>query len=270
MDGVIAEGTIFASTGTLKHVLLSDGSWPGVTEDASRTVDGNIEQLASGLTVYTVPPPSESTKGVVINYDVHGFKGGRVKSVCDAIARAGFWVCMPDVYGDGVGVNDFGGFASDTGKAFLKTHSFESLLPKLNETIDHLKSKGVETVGTVGFCWGAWVVFKLSATCSIHAGASVHPSTRIGPLLWSETEGDMARAVKAPQLLLPAGNDPENLKTGGEIVEIIRGSGLACETHEFPDMSHGWSIRGDATDPAVARDVRAAVEKVCTFFKAHL
>lgn len=177
---------------------------------------------------------------------------------------------MPDVYGEEVGVNDFGGFGSTSGKAFLMKHTWETLEPKIDESIGILKSKGATKFAAVGFCWGSYVIFKLSATGKISAGASCHPSTRIGPLLFEEAEEDLARAVKCPQLLLPAGNDPENLKEGGELVNIVRGKGLQCVTTEYPDMVHGWVIRGDASIENVKRDVRKAVDEVTAFFRSTL
>ena len=73
-----------------------------------------------------------------------------------------------------------------------------------------------------------------------------------------------------PQLLLPAGNDPPNLKEGGEIVAIVQDKAGACKTREFPHMSHGWVIRGDATQEDVARDVKEAVGEVTQWFTQHL
>lgn len=64
-----------------------DGSWPAlaVSTDDSRAdaMLGVVETLGDDLTVYTVPPPAPSTMGILVVYDVHGFAGARVKSVCD-------------------------------------------------------------------------------------------------------------------------------------------------------------------------------------------
>ena len=96
------------------------GSHPALVLDKSREkLNGKVQTLESGLVVYTVPPGGEGAasckKAVIVVYDVHGFSGGRIKGVCDTIAAAGYHVVMPDVYGDEVGINDKGGFASDTG-----------------------------------------------------------------------------------------------------------------------------------------------------------
>ena len=46
----------------------------------------------------------------------------------------------------------------------------------------------------------------------------------------------------------------------GDMVEIV----------EFPDMRHGWTVRGDLTDPIVERDVKKAFNIVLAFFHKYL
>ena len=71
------------------------GSWPGLVEDTAHALAGTTATFPSGLDYYYTAPPAPSTKGIIVAYDVHGFNGGRVKSVCDSIAAAGFHVIMP-------------------------------------------------------------------------------------------------------------------------------------------------------------------------------
>ena len=61
-------------------------------------------------------------------------------------------------------------------------------------------------------------MFELSATGKLQAGASCHPSTQICKMLFDKEESALAGAVKCPQLLCPAGNDPDTLKEGGAVV----------------------------------------------------
>ena len=44
------------------------------------------------------------------------------------------------------------------------------------------------------------------------------------------------------QMFMPAGNDDPNVKVGG-LGKKVLGDGL--EILEFPDMVHGWTVRGD-------------------------
>ena len=74
-------------------------------------------------------------------------------------------------------------------------------------------------------------------------------------------------------MLLQAGNDPENTKPGGAVHQALQqhlGFGSKCVVEEFPDMKHGWLPRGDLSQPAVSRDVAAAMKKVLAFLHQHL
>ena len=70
------------------------GSLPALQEDTARELSG---ELVNDKLYYSAPP-SASTKGILVIYDVFGFSGGRIKSVCDQLALAGFHVAMPDSY----------------------------------------------------------------------------------------------------------------------------------------------------------------------------
>ena len=43
-------------------------------------------------------------------------------------------------------------------------------------------------------------------------------------------------------MFMPAGSDEANVKIGG-LGKKVLGDGL--EIIEFPDMAHGWTVRGD-------------------------
>ena len=43
-------------------------------------------------------------------------------------------------------------------------------------------------------------------------------------------------------MFMPAGSDEDNVKIGG-LGKKVLGDGL--EIIEFPDMAHGWTVRGD-------------------------
>ena len=274
------------------------GSLPALTEDTSRALNGTVEMLpvvqseakmlkARGLLAPSNPPPDTEVKcyisrpakgkengaGVIVLYDVHGFSGGRIKGVCDSFAEAGYLTIMPDVYG-GTNITDQGGFGSETGDAFLTSINWAKIHPELNACARYMDANGAEVVGAAGFCWGAWPVFKYAATGEIAAGVCCHPSLRVGNLFHGETEDGLASQVLCPQLLMPASNDPaEHYGEDGSVVAAVRAAhdaGLACETHTFADMQHGWVPRGDASDPNVARDVEAALARACAFFEEHM
>lgn len=78
----------------------------------------------------------------------------------------------------------------------------------------------------------------------------------------------LTEGIKSPAYLYPAGNDPENIKPNGEVVNILKekfGSEKSGSL-EFPDMSHGWTVRGDANDEKVRRDVGKAIHLCKDYF----
>jgi hypothetical protein len=58
--------------------------------------------------------------------------------------------------------------------------------------------------------------------------------------------------VKKPLLFLPAGNDPDSFRPGGEVFDALKASSPESECiDEFKEMQHGWVPRGDVSNPAV-------------------
>ena len=67
---------------------------------------------------------------------------------------------------------------------------------------------------------------------------------------------------------MPSNQDPETVKSGGLSKQIL---GDMLEVVEFPDMIHGWTVRGDLkSSKNVARDVKKAYNLVLSFFKKYL
>ena len=48
---------------------------------------------------------------------------------------------------------------------------------------------------------------------------------------------------------MPASNDPASVKEGGLAQKTLGTE--KCQIIEFPDMKHGWSVRGDCSKPLV-------------------
>ena len=82
-----------------------------------------------------------------------------------------------------------------------------------------------------------------------------------------EEEKTCLKDIKCPQLYLPSEHDSETVKKDGLSKQIL---GDALEIVEFPDMKHGWTIRGDLNEKNVDRDVKKAFNLVLSFFKKYL
>ena len=73
--------------------------------------------------------------------------------------------------------------------------------------------------------------------------------------------------MKCPQMFMPAEGDHENTYPDGLGKKVM---GDALEIVTFPDMKHGWSVRGDMNDPKVERDVKKAFNLALAFFRKYM
>ena len=77
---------------------------------------------------------------------------------------------------------------------------------------------------------------------------------------------EILKEIKCPQFFLPADGDSPTTKFGGIGKEVL---GDALEIVEFPEMQHGWSIRGDLGEQKVERDVQKAFNLSLAFFRIY-
>jgi len=227
---------------------------------------GVVEKIAAtGIDVYRV---GKSEKCIIWNYDVFGFDGGRTKQMADFVADHGYMVIIPDYYRGTI--CDVTKEEFETIMAFLRNESVWE--GKLKEDWEksicpYATENGAKSFGTIGFCWGSYPVIRLSADPRIKAGISMHPSHPKVCEQLKENEETLLKDIKCPQFFLPAEGDSPTTKFGGIGKKVL---GDALEVVEFPDMQHGWSIRGDLSDPIVERDVKKAFSLSIAFFNKYL
>ena len=232
-------------------------AWPALEPPSGYSPVGE-EGLLEDLPIYTVGAPGP--KAIIVMPEVFGW-GGRLKGICDTLAAEGYFVVMPDCHRGttAAGQPDF--------NAWMKGYSWESHIQNdFTKLFAFLEEKGASSIGAIGFCWGVWALCKASANgFPLNCGVGPHPSTRLEGA-FGHSEAKMLAGVGMPLLLMQAGDDPANIKAGGDMfARLSAGSAV-----EFPEMKHGWVSRGDVSDPAVARDVEAALNNAMAHFKKHL
>merc|ERR1711879_493596 len=88
--------------------------------------------------------------------------------------------------------------------------------------------------------------------------------------------GTFAGKTQCPVLSLPASNDEEALKPGGQFMRAVQEKQPGSRSREFTRMLHGWVCRGVESDAViqqtaaasvVAEDQQMAVNEAATFFK---
>jgi dienelactone hydrolase len=157
----------------------------------------------------------------------------------------------------------------------------ESVMADLEGIVlPYLLAQGVTRTGLVGFCFGGYVALLASASqrLDLMCAAGVHSSAKIFNLAPGAAQGadvEAASKVLCPQMMIQAGNDADNTKPGGAIEEALNMRSHRLEYGastfvEFPDMIHGWVLRGDLGNELVRRDVAAAMGHVVSFLANYL
>jgi len=227
-----------------------------------------VEETIDDMAVYRV---GVSSKCIIWCYDIYGFHGGRTRELCDKLADCGYMVILPDFFrGESREVSspDLGDWlkGQSNWNGQRRAEWVEKILP-------YARQHGAETFGAVGTCWGGYMVLRLSSYGEFKAGAAFHPATSfVADQLMQEQLYEILDEVQCPQLVLTAGEDSENEKPGGIADRVwgVMSIGAACELREFPDMSHGWTTRGDIRDPAVDNCARAAFNSLKGFLDTHM
>jgi len=237
-------------------------SW-GKLEVKGYEPKGVIEKVGD-LEIYRA---GEGEKCIIWNYDIFGINSGRNKQTVDLFSESGYMVIMPDYFRNG----DFRSPEdADVDKFIKEKTNWKNLEKDWKEKIlPYAESHGAKRFASLGTCWGSYVVIRMSADPKFCSGVSWHPSHTPMTDTLGEDVKELMKAVQCPQLIMPAGPDSPADQKGGENVKILE-EGAGVEVIEFPDMQHGWTVRGDMSDPKVKRDVLKAIKETMEFFKKHL
>lgn len=205
--------------------------------------------------------------------DVFGPMSGKHREICDEMATAipGSLVCLPDLFDGEPICPDFldSKFPGLRLKLFFPKmlyriryrYGWAKLGPKIQALVDSFSSSSIPMC-TFGFCFGGYLAVKASSIGSFRGAVGFHPSLIVGRLQCSphsEKDADLAKAVRCPQLMIPAQNDDASVKPGGEFINLVATAYPLSKSVCFENMVHGWMTRG-ADDPLLPQP--AGVESV--------
>ena len=196
------------------------------------------------------------------------------------LAAAGdFAVVLPDFFRGDAWPAD-AELSPDKFKAWLAKHPKERLLPEARAVVEEAAKKfspaptdseskgGPLPVSAVGLCWGALYATLLAGgpSPSVASVALLHPS-----LL---TLSDFEAVEAAPLLVLFTANDQQVSDAfRAEIVKVLDAKDKAEKPptahHFYADQAHGFSLRGDDTDPKVAAAAGDAFDRTAAWLKEH-
>eukprot|EP00127_Corallochytrium_limacisporum_P005899 Clim_evm44s214 gene=Clim_evmTU44s214 len=227
------------------------------------------ESTIGDLPIYEI---GEGKNAVIVVYDIYGFEAGRVRFICDQLAEEGFRVILPDfLRGDGFEKTGIAHGSPEMYKWIGSYCDFEKIKKDLDLVHDHLNSKGVEKVASIGYCYGAWVVFRESEYNRLTCGVGCHPSLQVEGL--APTPGTLMSVAKragCDMLLLCSKQESDEVKEGGAAIQAVKDKGFDCEVKTFPNQNHGWVIRGDVSDAETATAVKEAMEMAIAFLKKKM
>ena len=223
-------------------------------------------QIEGDLTLYHV---GHGQKAIIFIHDIFGLNSGRSRHVADEFAEQGYQVFFPDLFrGDTFPDNGkFDGFGD-----WLKKHPIKRLTDDvINHVVPHAKSKGVTSIGLIGFCWGTYVLTHLSILHpEFKAVVHPHPSFQIFSMVGEDGPAALTQ-VHVPQLYLPAGNDAAGLKPDGDLIASLRKNlGDKVQSVEYPKMQHGWFVRGDIAVAEIAHDYKESFKVALDFFNKYV
>jgi len=235
-----------------------------------------------GVELYMAPPPDAPQAAIILCPDVWGWNGGRVRAVADMIAAEGYLVVVGKFLSTPCFEGGTDGDALPPGGSFdmewIKNFPWPKQAPKVAAVAAFCKQRLAESgapckLGVVGFCYGGHLACHASINDpDVKVGVVLHPSMQLESYAFGGDTAALMQQVPVPFCLMPAGDDEATWGEDAPFSKELRASaaGAACEWKPFHEMSHGFSCRGDLSDPAVDRDVKAAFEETKAFLAKHL
>ncbi|KAK7292369.1 hypothetical protein RIF29_08147 [Crotalaria pallida] len=219
---------------------------------------GHVDKIG-GLHSYFSGSP-HSTRAVLLVSDVFGYEAPNLRKLADKVAAAGFYVVVPDFFnGDPYNPEN----PDRPLLVWIKDHGQDKGFEAAKPVIEDLKSKGVSTIGAVGFCWGAKVVVELSKSRLIQAAVHLHPSF---------VTVDDINGVDIPTAILGAEIDhispPELIKQFEEV--LATKSEVDSYVKIFPKVAHGWTVRYNTEDAEAVKAAEEAHQILLDWFTKHL
>lgn len=256
-------------------VCCPPGSTPYL--EATYAAQGSVVTLGA-VDIYAAPAPvgSPSTKGLLLCPDVWGWNGGRVRAIADALAGEGYIVVVPKLLTpcmgegtDGDALPPDGAFSMD----WIKNFPWTAQKAKVDAALAYLRSQGATKIGVMGFCYGGHPSCWASAeNTDVVAGVVLHPSMQLETFAFGGDCAALLKSVQCPFLLAPAGNDMPMWAEEGDFCQALKASTRGAElvVKPFPEMTHGWSVRGDVGDVTIKRDVELVLADTKAFFAEHM
>lgn len=148
--------------------------------------------------------------------------------------------------------------------AWFGNHGKDVTRAPLDKVIAALKAQGITSFAATGHCLGGRYVADLTFDGVIAAGLYHHPS------LLEIADLDKLAAFATPSLWNCCETDQMFPKEKQDALKKAFEGKSGFEYHYFAGASHGFSVRGDMSIPAVKAAKEGAFTNSVKFLQAHL
>ncbi|HWC39128.1 MAG TPA: dienelactone hydrolase family protein [Acidimicrobiales bacterium] len=208
---------------------------------------------------YYAHPDAPSNAGMIVMPDVRGLHEF-YKELARRFAEAGIHSVAFDYFGRTAGMgprtDDFP-YREHVDKLELQTVSED--VAAARDWLRSLANGSVDSVFSVGFCMGGALSWAQSA-------AGLDLSGCVGFYGRPERVSDRIGAMKAPLLLLAAGQDFTPVADVEKFAEQVRANGVETELHVYPDAPHSFFDRTFAEHAEACDD---AWRRILDFVERH-
>jgi len=234
------------------------------------TPTGRVEQLTDRNQAYVTG--NNTDIGVLVVHDLFGWTFPNIRLLADHIANeVGATVYVPDFFdGEVLPFNDIleEKFANLNIPAFMKRNSREAREPEIFACARALRSKHAK-VGAVGYCYGAWAVFRLAAAEHqppiVDCVSAGHPSL----LVKEDIDGVRGSAVPV-QILAPEIDPVYTAELKSYTFETLQKNAVPFEYQHFPGVAHACLVRGDERKPGEREAMAKGKTVLVSWFKLNL
>lgn len=254
-----------AAAGFILSAIAADPAAASITPASDARLITHKGPLVGGtrkLNGYVAVPRAAKGKKIPAIIVIHENRGlnAHIEDVARRIALAGYFAVAPDF------LSPMGGTPADEDRARamigeLELNASVADAVALTERL-HRPRHANGKVGAVGFCWGGAFVDRLAVAAGDKLDAGV---AYYGPA----PDPAEAPKVKAAMLLHYAGLDERVNKTGAPWAEALKKSGVAVESHIYPDVNHAFN-----NNTSAERYNKAAADlawnRTLAFFEKHL
>ena len=224
----------------------------GGADDRGRTTLTSADGTELGA--YFAHPDAASTRAMIVLPDVRGLHRF-YEDLAVRFAEAGMHSIAIDYFGRTAGVGE-------RGEEFPFREHVAQMEPQrtaedIAAAVEWLRALpvGIESIFTVGFCMGGGISWAQSANAQGLAGC-------IGFYGVPSRVQDLVPQMKAPLLVLAAGQDFTPVADVEGFVASVNAAGGSAELHVYPDAPHSFFDRGFEQHAGACAD---AWERILSF-----